>query len=290
MAALLPVTAVLVVVGLMMLSRWMAHRELEEARNELLQRLAGARASLPADAAHFLPSVQSWVARMAGPYEADAVSDELQKPGALQARLSRPGLFVRGNQSKLERSDQLIEAASGSAKDAVLLCMSDPPESRAEKAMLQKIQGANFAAVLPSVRRLYDAEAGLGPLQPAWEAKLRAASELKAVRNLNSEWLRAPLEDGKQAARAELLVVVVDEAPEVEPNADPADGRRPEERPHAIRMGIVDLRAQAVLLRLRRSVDPGSYTTKMRAAHARAITGCIIAMEVRDVLQAGGQR
>lgn len=284
-AAMIPITAILVAVALMLMSRFMTHRELEQARGELLQRITAERATLPPQAAGFLPSAQAWVVRMAGAWEGDLVSDELRKPGALQARLSHPALFLRGDLHKLTKPDQLMDAAVASVKDAVLLCLSDPPESREEKAVLQKIRGANFAAALPSVHRYYDAEAGLRLLQPWWEAEVRAAKELKLVQNLRAEWMRAPIEDGKHAALAELLLVVVNEPPELEPNAEKGDGRRPEERPHAIRMGIVDLRAQTVLLRLRKNVDPSAYAPAMRAAHARAITGCQFAMEVRDAVR-----
>ena len=222
---------------------------------------------------------------MAGAWEGDIVNDELRKPGALESRLSRPSLFVRGDLHKLSKPDQLMEAAVGSVKDAVLLCLSDPPDSREDKAVLQKIRGANFAAVLPSVRRFYDAEAGLRLLQPWWEAHVRSASELKVLQNLQAEWTRAPLEDGRLAANSELLLVVVNEPPEFEPNAEKWDGRRPEERPHALRMGLVDLRAQTVLLRLRRKLDPSTFAPAMRAAHARAITGCLLAMDVRDAVK-----
>jgi hypothetical protein len=284
MAALLPVAAVLVVVGLTMVNRWVTHRALERDRSDLLERLANERASLPAGAATFLPSAQAWVARMAGAYEGDWVSLELRKTGALQAQWSRPALYLRADQSKLAKTDQLMEAASASVKDAVLLCISDPPDSRAAKAVLQKIRGANFAAVLPSVRRFHDAEAGLALLQPWWETKVRAADDLKALQSLRRELMRAPLEDGRHAANAELLVIVVDEAPDVEPNAEQGDPRRMEEHPHTIRVGMVDLRAQSMLLRLRRNIDPSTYAPSMLAAHARAITGCLVAMEVRDAV------
>jgi len=277
MAALLPCTAILVVIGLAMLNDWFARRELERARTELLQRVATERASMPPDSAAFLPSARSWVGRMAGAYEGDVVSDELRGPGALQARLWHSALFLRGNQSKLAKPEELMEAASSSVKDAVLLCLNDPPESRSEKALLHKVRKVNFAAVLSPVRRFYDAEAGLGLLQPSWESKVRTAADPKAIQRLRNELSRAPLEDGKQAAAAELLLVVVDEPPEGQPD----DGRRPEERAHAMRVGLVDLRSQTVLLRLRRSVDPSTYSPSMRAAHGPAITGCLMALEVR---------
>lgn len=287
LAALIPVVAVFVVVGLMLFSRWMTDRELELARADLLGQMSAHRASLPAQSSGFLRAARSCVSRLAGPWEGDLVAEPLSRPGELQARLARPALYVRGDQLKLENPDRLLEAAASSVKDSVLLCLADPPESRTEKVVLQKIRGANFAAALPSVRRFYDAEAGLLLLEPPWEAKLRAARELKAVNALRGEWMRAPLEDGRQAAVAESLIVVVDEAPEVEPNADPGDKRRADERGHWIRVGIVDLRSQAVLLRLRKAEDPSAYAPATRAAHARAITGCLIAMDVHDVAGKG---
>jgi hypothetical protein len=285
MAALIPVTAVVVVVGLMLFSRWMANRELELARADVLQKLATQQAWMPAGAASFLPMVQTWVTRTAGNYEGDLITDDLRIEGALQARLARPSLFLRGSQPKLARPDQLVEAAAGSVKDAFVLCLSEPPDSRAEKSVMHKIKGANFAGALPQMRRYFDAEAGLALLQPAWEAKVRAASEPKALHSMSAEWMRAPLEDGRQAAAAELLLVVVDELPVVEPDADPGDGRRPEERPHAMRMAVVDLRAQNVLLRLRKTEDPSAFAPVARLAHAQGITGCLFAMDVRDAVK-----
>jgi hypothetical protein len=287
MAAMIPISALLTVAGLMLFSHWMSSRELGQARGELLEKIAIQRASLPADYASFLPMTETWVARIAGNYEGDLIADELRKEGALHAQLLRPALFVRDTQPRLARADQLMDASAGSVKDAVLLCLGDPPDSRAEKAVTQKIKGANFAAVFPSMHRFYDAEAGLSLLGPSWEAAVRAAPDVKVVHNLNSVWMRAPLDDGRKAASAELLLVVVDELPEMEPKADPSDGRRPEERPHAMRLALVDLRAQSVLLRLRRTQDSSSYPPAVRFSLARAITGCLMAMDVRDAVAKG---
>jgi hypothetical protein len=116
------------------------------------------------------------------------VTGELRKGGAFQAQLSRDGLFLRGDQSRLVKVDQLMEASSESVKDEVLLCISDPPESRAEKAVLRKVLGANFGATLPRIRRFYDAQAGLVLLQPSWEAQrcaLPTSSSCSAVSGTN---------------------------------------------------------------------------------------------------------
>jgi hypothetical protein len=79
-------------------------------------------------------------------------------------------------------------------------------------------------------------------------------------------------------------MIVVDESPEQEPGAKQEESLRPDTRAHAVRVGMVDLRAESVLLRLGRSLDPSSYAPSVQAAHGRAITGCLIAMEVCDAM------
>jgi len=126
---------------------------------------------MPPECADFLPKVESWITRLAGPYGGDLVTEQIHSSSALQAQMARNGLYVRGPTAKLAKAENFPEIASSSVKDSFLLCMLEPPESRSDKTVLSKVRGVNFAGVAPNIRRFYEAEIGLAVLQPWWETR-----------------------------------------------------------------------------------------------------------------------
>src|SRR5690606_36753235 len=109
--------------------------------------------------------------------------------------------------------------------------------------------------------------------------RVRAAEDGKELARLERDLERAPIERAKQAARAEILVAAVDE---------PGDGSGPTEldgeRPHDIRLAIVDLPSGEVLLRMRRHVDPSWISTAKRPMYATGLDGCAFAFDVHQAL------
>jgi hypothetical protein len=264
---------------------------LERSRTTLLDSVQSHGGSLGPDAHATLPRVESWLLRIPHEDAADLVAEELRVPGAFTTMLARPMIYVRGGADAFGSPTQIAAAASTSAKDALALCLLEPPEARTEKVLLDKVRvaysgGWNLENRTANVRRLSDLVVGMPFLEPAWSNKVRAATEVEEVARLRSELERAPIDRAKQAAQSELLLAAVDEA---------GDGKGPTEldgeRIHPLRVVLVDLRAGKVLLRARHVVDPSWITTQRRATYAIGLDSCAFALDVHeDVRKVSGKR
>ncbi len=261
-------------------------RALERTRASLLESVRVQSESLSAEDRAAMSRVASWLVPLTGPYEGDLVDAELRAPGKLAATLARPLVYVRGTAEALRSPEGITLAASTSTKDALVLCLLEPPESRAEKLLVDKVRiayaaGWNLESRTPNVRRLNDAVVGLPFLLPPWSERVRAADATELAR-LRTELERAPIARAKEAAKANLLLVAIDE---------PGDGSGPTEldgeRPHPVRVVLVDLATSKVLLRSRHSVDPSGITPAKRATYASGIDSCVLALDViEDVRRA----
>jgi hypothetical protein len=226
----------------------------------------------------------------AGEYQGDLVPDPVRQPHALDAVLARPTVYVRGPTGSFATSAKIATAAAESTKDALLYCLLDPPPSRAEKALLDRAKDAlggraKAEARMTSVRRLDDAERGLPFFLPSWGERIAAAGEAAQVSALQRELDKAPLERAKQAVKAQLLIVAMDEPPAAGVTTE-LDG----ERPHDVRVVLADLGADEPLLRLRLHVDPTAISDAVRSGYASGIDSCALALDVRERVagEAGG--
>ncbi|MBX3203473.1 MAG: hypothetical protein KF764_00330 [Labilithrix sp.] len=257
-------------------------RALENARASLLESARASGASLsPADR-EAMTRFEVLLVSLARDHGADFVADELRAPGALAATLARPLVYVRGAASALSETAQIAGAASASAKDALLLCLLEPPASRTEKVLLDKVRvayagGANLEGRTANARRLDEAAVGLPFLLPPWSEKVTAAADAAEVARLRGELERAPIARAKQAARAELFLVAFDE---------PGEGTGPTEldgeRVHPVSVALVELASGRVLLRLRRVVNPSWITPARRPTYAAGLDACALAFDVHE--------
>src|SRR5687767_3356179 len=243
LVSLLRLTVIAVIVGLtcwILLQRRRAQRELEQERAELIERVRRESAGLsPADRA-LVSRVEAWLARSAGAYAGDSVSAELRGAAAFASAARRPMVYVRGPLGNVASSAAVVESAAQSYKDAFVLCLLDPPAARTEKALLAKaraaLAGDERMSPAGRVERLHDAIVGFPLLTPAWEERVTAAKTRHELKQLQTMLRRAPLAAAKRAAKAELLLFVLDE---------PGDGKGPTEldgeRPHHVRVGLVEL-------------------------------------------------
>ena len=273
------------VVGLawtLVILRYREHQAIERTRAALLGSVRRHAASLGAEEAGFVPRAESWLVRLSGPYEGDLVSGDVRGAEASRAILARPTVYVRGPLASFATPAGIASSASTSVKDAFLLCLLDRPVSRAEKVLLSKVRTAYAGGPLveertANVRRLDDAETGLPLLQAPWAARVERAPLAVDLARLQRELDKAPIEDAKRAAKASLLLVVMDE---------PGDGKGPTEldgeRPHDVRIGLVDLTSAKMLLRLRKRVDPTWISTNARAQYASGLDACALAMDVHE--------
>ena len=222
----------------------------------------------------------TWLASLSGAYEGDLVASELAAPGVLDATLARPAVYVHGPVDSFGTPQAVEETAIESVKDSFLLCLVDPPSTRAEKAVLDKVRVAYgvdgaLEQATPGVVRLADASAALRVLSPAWEAKVRAADS-SGLGKLYAELERTPIENGKRALEAGLLIAVMDEHAQATGPSE-LDG----ERAHLVRVAIVDLAVAKTLVRLRRRVDPADWSERSRTTYARGLDECGLAFDVR---------
>ncbi|MBX3201653.1 MAG: hypothetical protein KF894_26185 [Labilithrix sp.] len=257
-------------------------RALEAARASLLEAARSEAEALSAEDHEALPRIQAAIAGVARAGGADFVADELLGPGAFAAALERPLVYVRGPSAALSDPAALAGVAGASTKDALLLCLLEPPASRTEKALLDKVRvayagGANLEGRTRNARRVDEILVGLPFLLPPWSDKVKAAGSSEEITRLRGELTRAPLSRAKEAMRAELVLVALD---------DPGDGAGPTEldgeRAHPVRVALVDLAASRTLFHVRRVVDPSWITPPRRPTYASGLDACALAFDLHD--------
>jgi len=260
-----------------LLARRRYQQEVSRARAALLDTVRANGAQMTSDERRFMSRVEPWLSGLAASYEGDVLVDELRLSKALDAALARPSVYVRGPVSAFASAAAIAEAASASTRDSFLLCMLDPPASRVEKIVVSKVRAAYAGGgnTGEHAYRLHDAEGGMRQLLAPWEERVQSARELRDLDRIKAELAKVPVAETKRAIRAELLIAAMDEPDEAGP-AD-LDG----ERPHHVRVTIVDLSAPKVLLRARKRVDPNWLAVTTRSTLASAVDGCALALDVR---------
>ncbi len=256
-------------------------QRLEQARASLLQAVRIQSASLTAEDKSALLRDQSWLLPLSGAYAGDLVDDSLRESGMFAAVLSRPAIYVHGPIDSFTSTNAIAKSTSTSTKDSLLLCLLDPPASKKESALLTKVHlayvgGAPLEQATSNVHDLHEAEIALRVLSPAWEERVVAAKDATDLDKLRGELDRAPLEKGKAALRATLMIIAMDES--ALPNgASELDG----ERPHDVRVTIADVATSTVLLRMRKHVDPSVWSERSRSEVASGLDQCALAVDVR---------
>lgn len=262
-------------------------RDTQDGRAALLARLHEEVSSVTERERETTTRVNAWLRQLAGKYEGDQIASELTASGALDRTLSRPLLYIRGPLTGFESPAQTAVTAVDSYPDAFTLCLLSPPAERSEKRLRAKARAARVAdgdamRRTAHVARLHDALAASPIFEAAWAERVAYTTSLERLEAMGRELDRAPLAGAKRAMRASFLLVVLDE---------PGDSRVPAEldgeRPHEVRVGLVDLARDKLLLRLRRPVDPSWLSAASRAELARDIDACSLALDVRAAVTPG---
>lgn len=266
-------SVVVAVVGVVTLRRGM-QRDFEQRHAGLLAKADALGADLSARDLAAPSRVEAWLLRLGRAYEGDVLGDT--------ALLAKPMIYVRGPLASFGSPDQIAQAAADSYKDAFLLCLLDPPKTRREAELVTKVHlaragGAVMEDRTPTVRRLHDLANGLSVLLPAWSDRVRGAEDSADLSPLEKELERAPVDRAKQAAHARVLLAVMDE---------PGDGvtELDGERPHDVRVALIDLDADSVVFRLRRRVDPKWISAGKRPTHASDLDACALAYDLHEEL------
>jgi len=131
------------------------------------------------------------------------------------------------------------------------------------------------------IARLGDAYVGLPFLQAKWREHIAHAEKHQTLVELGRNFDRAPLEAAREALEARLLLFAIDE-----PGERTAVSELDGEKPHWVRVGLIDLTTGQLLLRLRRRVDPSGLSEVTRAEYARGVDDCSLALDVRQAVTA----
>jgi hypothetical protein len=256
-----------------------SQERLDERRTQIVAALtARVQPPLNADDTQTLSRVETILEKLSGAYEGDVVDDALKAPGALDAILSRPTIYVRGVTTELTDARRIGDAAEQSAKDAFLACTISPPTTRSEDPLLAHVKGAleSVEVLTPNVATLRDAELGAPVLTGTWRARLDAASTMQTLANLRYELDHVPIEAAAKGMRARQLLVVMDE-----PAAGGGFTELEGDRLHDARVMLVDVTSGAALLRVRRPSDPSWISETRRRKYSLALDGCLLALDVR---------
>jgi len=261
------------------------YAELRQARATLLVKWNAQVSTLTQKDKDFLLRVEKALAPLYGRFPGDTIAEELRPAGAISALLARPAVYVRGPLSAFGTSLGVARVAAESGKDALLLCLVDPPASHEEKALLTKARlamagGSPLQQLTPNVLRLYDAEVGLPFFLPEWGERIKDAKDQQALVQLEGELKRAPLSLAERAVRAEILIAAFDE-PNNKGSVSEIDG----EAGHDIRLAVKQLEPEKTLLWLRRNVDPKWISPSRRSGYARELDGCRFGLDIRTAIR-----
>jgi hypothetical protein len=271
---------IVAVIAWVLIERQSSARRLQSDRAQLLDTLNKQKASLTERDRGAVTRDEAWLLRSSGAYEGDVVADELRSNGLTEV-LSRPLVYVHGWADAFTNSAGIARATKSSVKDTLLLCLVDPPTARTEAALLGKVRvsygaGAQLEQRTSNVRDLSLANTTLHVLSPAFEQSVVAADDLQQLAKLRTEVERAPIEGGRQALTATVMLIAMDE-PGIVVGPSELDG----ERPHDVRLLVIDLTTDKVLLRTRKHVDPSVWSTASRATYAVGLDECAMAFDVR---------
>jgi hypothetical protein len=256
-------------------------------RHALLERLAAETSRVTLSDQRSLRRSLVWLERATKTVPEDFIAEELRTPAQLPQRLARPTLYVRGTPDDFASPASVERAALASFPDAFVLCLNDPPAARTEKALLGRTRasyGSRLQTAAGNVESLRDALITRPFLQDAWRQEVTTADERRALEHLRRDFERAPFERARSVWAARQLLFVVDE---------PSDATGPTEldgeKPHAVRVGLVDLATDTLLLHLRMRVDPRWLSDATRTEYARGVDSCALAFDVREKLRASAR-
>ena len=257
-----------------------AQQRLDDGRARVIAAYdARVQPPLNADDERTLSRVETLLVNMSGAYEGDFVADELKAQGALDAALARPTVYAHGALGDFTEAPRIATTSETMAKDAFLACAVSPPKSRDEDPLLAHVKGAleGVESLTPNVAVLRDAEIGAPVLTGSWRQRVEGATTMQMLAQLRYELDHVPVEGAAKAMRARQLLAMMDEQ-SIGGGFTELEG----DRPHDVRVMIVDVTSGAALLRARKHVDPSWITETRRRKYSLALDECLLALDVRE--------
>ncbi len=260
-------------------------RETASQRQALLAEVQRESRDLTPEQLEMPERLHPWLLRLSGLYLGDTVAEELRLPGAFEATLTRPLVYIRGPLADFGSSATVRESAQSSFVDAFVVCLLAPPKTRKEKELRAKARASVIAESeelkrTRHVLRLNDALLGVQFLDGRYEDTVAHAKSPEELAQLRQNWQRLPLSAAKRAVKTPLVLAVMDEPGN---KATPAelDG----ERAHDVRVALVDVSTRKLLLLVRRRVDPSGLSAASRAEFARGVNSCALALDVHEAVK-----
>ena len=256
------------------------------AQSALLQRWQSEASAFGPGKTDLLGRVEPWLRRETENLAEDWIADDIQKAGGLAAVLSRPTVYIRGPEHSFVNRVGIEALARETAVDALAFCLVEPPKERKEKLLRSRARaayarGPAMTEATAHVHRLGAAVIGMPLLQPEWRARVMDAKDLRRLEQLKLAFEKAPLASAKAAVNASLLLYAIDEPGDAGSAAE-LDG----EKPHYVKVGVIDLIENKPLLRLRRRVDPSWLSDATRIELAHDVDSCTLAWDVHQAVKA----
>lgn len=277
--------------------------ENEAHRTRVLAKQRGVAAEMAPLYFPLREKVEAWTVDLAktAPTE-DVVSPTLKQPGAADALLQKPGIYLRLAQPNATTVPKIRAAAMDSLRDAFTACFlraknPDPRDGKECRSTKECDKGkicneVNHCTVLSQPANLRVAYRGMRVLEDTWIREVQTATDALRLRLFEGDLDSAVAADIPSAidlmVRGQYFLVVLDEIP---------DGTKPEEKQtleetvqslvHPTRVGLYDVKTGELLFKGRREIDvtvpvvPGSVD-----AQRRQILNCALAKDVRRTLGA----
>lgn len=263
-----------------LLARQRNAARLATGRSELLGRIRAASSALTSAERGSLGLLEATLGvHASGAYLGDWVAGDVRTDSALAERFSAPTVYLRGPLDGLSSPAAIAKSAALSTKDALVLCLVDPPPARTEKALRAKaraayVRGAD-ASSARAIERLEPLLLVLPLLGPDWERRVSSAKTARELAEFQKIFERAPVQAALRAGKAQQILLAVDE-PSDAPGPTELDG----ERAHFVRVVLCDW-AGKLTFRVRQRVDPSWISASGRAEYASGIDSCALGLDVR---------
>lgn len=261
-------------IGYMISKRHAAKSALETQRTTLLDAWTKKTTEITPDDEKALARDEQLLESLAGAYQGDT-----SRP----VKLDRTIVYVRGPIESFRSTTTIAKAAAQSLEDAFARCFVEPPRTKGEKDVLAKVRAVYTGSVggLKNLERLETAYATRRLLEPDWIARAKSSPSEKELAAMQTELDHTPFDRALVAWRAELLLAVMDEPGDANVPAE-LDG----ERPHDVRVALVETKTGHALLRMHAHVDPAVWNAATRPEYATGLDACALAFEARALLGA----